>query len=246
MKKKLLSFILAICFILPCAFALSACGKNPSYEPVDLAGKTIVIQAGAGELNWDSNIAITSIESGENGAYGTYLTLEKFVEQFYTSDRQFIEDLAHNSNINTVKEAKASIEDWAVGTILSKSPIIKFSKDAKTATTYAGSDTNLENPLKTYTVKKSGDEMLIYDLCEEEEIKIRIISDSDSIDVTNYLTDELTFKTDFDLSNYEAKILLTDSVGDKKEFSLNECEFEYNARTLPLWLKSYVFTYNVK
>ncbi|MBQ8845226.1 MAG: hypothetical protein IJ008_04365, partial [Clostridia bacterium] len=180
------------------------------------------------------------------GAYGTYLTLEKFVEQFYTSDRQFIEDLAHNSNINTVKEAKASIEDWAVGTILSKSPIIKFSKDAKTATTYAGSDTNLENPLKTYTVKKSGDEMLIYDLYEEEEIKIRIISDSDSIDVTNYLTDELTFKTDFDLSNYEAKILLTDSVGDKKEFSLNECEFEYNARTLPLWLKSYVFTYKVK
>ena len=29
MKKKILSFVLAICMIIPCMFALSACGKNP-------------------------------------------------------------------------------------------------------------------------------------------------------------------------------------------------------------------------
>ena len=40
MKKKLLSFVLAICLILPCAFALSACGKNPeSGGPVCLGAK---------------------------------------------------------------------------------------------------------------------------------------------------------------------------------------------------------------
>ena len=33
MKKKLLSFILAICMILPCSLALTACGSNPPDDP---------------------------------------------------------------------------------------------------------------------------------------------------------------------------------------------------------------------
>ena len=33
MKKKLLSFVLAICLIVPCAFALTACGSNPPDDP---------------------------------------------------------------------------------------------------------------------------------------------------------------------------------------------------------------------
>ena len=33
MRKKLLSFILSICLIMPCAFMLSACGKNPPEDP---------------------------------------------------------------------------------------------------------------------------------------------------------------------------------------------------------------------
>ena len=249
MKKKFLSFILAMCLILPCAFALSACGKNPeSGGPVDLAGKTIVVQAGSCELDWDYNIPITSIEQGDNGAYATELTLEQFVEHFYTSNRQVIEALAHNSNINTVEEAKTSVENWAEGTILSKNPIIKFSEDGTTATTYAGSDINLETPLKEYTVQKSGtDEFFIYDLYEEQDAKIRITCDYDSIDVTSSTGAELCYSTTFDLSSYgEIKILLTDSYDYVKEFGLNECEFEYVARTLRLWSKNFVITYKVK
>lgn len=37
MKKKILSFILAICFIIPCAFALSGCGDNEKEEPLPTA-----------------------------------------------------------------------------------------------------------------------------------------------------------------------------------------------------------------
>lgn len=251
MKKNFLSFILSICFILPGTLALFACGETPPPSgPVDLAGKTIVIQPGAAELDWDNNIAITSIESGDNGAYATELSLAQFVEQFYESDRQMIETLAHNSNINTVEEAKTSIENWAVGTILSSNPIIQFSEDGTTATTYAGNDTNLETPLKTYTVQKSGDEMLTYDLYEGQEAKIRIICDSDSIDATDlffYYGEVFTYQTTFDFSNYgQTKILLTDSVGDEKEFGLNECEFNYSARTLSLLIKNIVITYKVK
>lgn len=33
MKKKFLSFILAICLLIPCSFALTACGSNPPDEP---------------------------------------------------------------------------------------------------------------------------------------------------------------------------------------------------------------------
>ena len=212
-----------------------------------MAGKTITVQAGSAELNWDSNIAISSIEQGDNGAYSTDLTLEQFVEHFYTSNRQLIEALAHNSNINTVEEAKTSIENWAEGIILSRNPIIKFSEDGTTATTYAGSDINLETPLKEYTVQKSGtDEYFIYDLYEEQDSKLRITCDYDSIDVTSSTGSELCYKTTFDLSSYSVKILLVDSVGDEKEFGLNECDFGNTARTLTLWIEGGVFTYKVK
>jgi len=249
MKKKFLSFVLAICLILPCVFALSACGKNPPPSgPVDLAGKTIVVQAGSCELDWDYNIPITSIEQGDNGSYATELTLEQFVEHFYTSNRQLIEALAHNSNINTVEEAKTSVENWAEGTILSRNPIIKFSEDGTTATTYAGSDINLETPLKEYTVQKSGtDELFIYDLYEEQEAKLRITCDYDSIDVTSSTGSELCYKTTFDLSSYsQVKILLVDSAENEKEFGLNECDFGNTAHTLTLWIEGGVFTYKVK
>lgn len=33
MKKKLLSFLLAICLLIPCSLALTACGKNPPDDP---------------------------------------------------------------------------------------------------------------------------------------------------------------------------------------------------------------------
>lgn len=117
MKKKFLSFIMAICLILPCAFALSACDKNPeSGGPVDLAGKTIVVQYGA-ELDWNVNkITIAAFEEVNDNdgsytvAYSTELTLEEFVEQFYESNPDFIKGIAGNSNINNVEEAKNSIE----------------------------------------------------------------------------------------------------------------------------------------
>ncbi len=253
MKKKFLSFILAICLILPCAFALSACGKNPpSSGPVDLAGQTIVIQPGSGELDWNSNIVICSNEVSAYGNYVTDMSLERFVEQFYESNPEFIKNLAGNSNINTIEEAKTAIRDRAVGTILSRNPIIKFSEDGSTATTYAGNDINLETPLKTYTVQKSGEEMITYDLYEEQEAKIRIICDSDSIEVSDmwFITGEvLTYNADFDLnggSYSQAKITLTNDADVEKEFSLAQCTLNEKAHTLTLSLKINIITYKVK
>ena len=259
MKKKFLSFILAICLILPCAFALSACGKNPPPSgPVDLAGKTIVVQYGA-KLDWNVNkITIAAFEEVNDNdgshtvAYSTELTLEEFVEQFYESNPDFIKGIAGNSNINNVEEAKNAIEIRMGGRILSSNPIIKFSEDGTTATTYAGSDTNLETPLKTYTVQKSGDGLITYDLYEGQEAKIRIVCDSDSIDVTDmffYGGEVFTYETTFNLDSYEqVKISLTNETDedDIKEFSLRKCEFNGKEHTLTLSLNTYVITYKVK
>ena len=251
MKKKFLSFVLAICLILPCAFALSACGKNPPDKPVDLAGQTIVIKPGSAELDWDINTILITAKKGYD-IYDTRMTLEQFVKQFYESNPDFIKELAKNQSIKSVEEAKESIEDWAGGTILSRNPIIKFSEDGTTATTYAESDTNLESPLKTYTVQKSGDEMITYDLYEGQEAKIRITCDSDSIDVTDmffYRGEVFTYETTFNLDRYEqVKISLTNGNApeDKQEFSLADCEFNYKPHTLTLSLNTYVITYKVK
>ena len=42
MKRKILSLVLALCLILPCAFMLSACKKdNTAQQPVAIAGKSL-------------------------------------------------------------------------------------------------------------------------------------------------------------------------------------------------------------
>ena len=44
MKKKFLTFLFAICFMLPCAFIMTACGGNPPPEEPTLEGYTIFIK----------------------------------------------------------------------------------------------------------------------------------------------------------------------------------------------------------
>lgn len=44
MKKKFLTFLFAICFMLPCAFIMTACGGNPPPEESTLEGYTIFIK----------------------------------------------------------------------------------------------------------------------------------------------------------------------------------------------------------
>ena len=48
MKKKFLSFILAICLIIPCAFMMTACGKNPPPEDPQTLTKVEYAEAFAG------------------------------------------------------------------------------------------------------------------------------------------------------------------------------------------------------
>ncbi len=60
MKKKFLSFILAICMIIPCMFALSACGENP--PPADGGNSGTLTKAEYAEAF-----------AGVQTAYGSYM-----------------------------------------------------------------------------------------------------------------------------------------------------------------------------
>lgn len=50
MKKKILSFVLAICLIIPCAIILTACGGNT--KPFDVKGKTLTVN-GKASIVWE-------------------------------------------------------------------------------------------------------------------------------------------------------------------------------------------------
>jgi len=64
MKKKILTFILSICFIIPCMFVFSACSNT---QPADIEFKVEngYIQYYDGET-WNNLIAIADLE-GEDG-----------------------------------------------------------------------------------------------------------------------------------------------------------------------------------
>ena len=58
MKKKFLSFVLAICLMIPCAFALTACGDNPPEDPPPSAVVYTVTEA-----EWKTNLNLTKNET---------------------------------------------------------------------------------------------------------------------------------------------------------------------------------------
>lgn len=55
MKKKFLSFVLALCFMMPCAFMLSACGKEP---PANSPENPAIVYT-VTESEWEINFNIT-------------------------------------------------------------------------------------------------------------------------------------------------------------------------------------------
>lgn len=57
MKKKFLSFILAICLLVPCAFIFTACGDNPPPEDPSDPPTTVVYTVS--EAEWKTNMNLT-------------------------------------------------------------------------------------------------------------------------------------------------------------------------------------------
>ena len=83
MKKKFLSFILAICLIIPCSFMLSACGKDddPPAEPIHHSItirtlnnlndriESIIVFHGDREAMSETNIYNGTVKEGEENVF---------------------------------------------------------------------------------------------------------------------------------------------------------------------------------
>ena len=167
MKKKILSFILAICLILPCAFMLTACGGDD--KKVDLAGKTIRA-INEGVVDWEYE-AFTYYEEKDSSTYYLNWNLEQFVENVFNAEngKEYLEEMCYYSTkeINTLEEAKAGMERYVTNFMTDKNPVIAISSDLTEATTYAYSDSTLQTPLKKYSIQKDGDS--VYELFDNQE-----------------------------------------------------------------------------
>ncbi len=85
MKKKLLSFILVLCLIVPCAVMFSACGKKDnSKSPFNVTGKTLV---GTGECMVIWHDGVTDVQKQEclTSLFGDK-TLDEIYEVLKTSE----------------------------------------------------------------------------------------------------------------------------------------------------------------
>lgn len=179
MKKRFFSFILAICLIIPCAFALFACGGGDD-KPVDLAGKTITCTKDS-EVYWQFE-AYHVYKEVDGKTYTKVWNLEEFVETvFYAENgKDYLKESFSIQEINTLEEAKAGVENYVCSFMVERNPLIVFSADGTTATTYAYADRELKTPLKTYTVQKEGESIYkLYD--KEEQVGNILVSNANSI-----------------------------------------------------------------
>ena len=164
MKKKILSFVLAICLILPCAFALTACGGDD--EPKSLAGKTIRCSDFYTEIFDSHHIDLNYVQEGNNGNkfYSTNVTIGEILEMTLGTNAFTYLNNAIPTTIDEAKELFVQKLKSELCTI-SVNPYIHFSEDLTKAELYYTADTvartydvEYESNLGygTYTLKLDG------------------------------------------------------------------------------------------
>ena len=134
MKKKFLSFVLAICLILPCAFALTACGGDD--EPKTLAGKTIQCSDLYDEFNLNNSLFLSYNEGGLGGTnYQKEITYNELLEMTLGTE---VFSYPNNSTPTTLEEAKVSFQQMIKGMFctISVNPWVHFSDDLTKADLY--------------------------------------------------------------------------------------------------------------
>ena len=153
MKKKLLSFIFAICLILPSVFALSACGKNPPDEPTGLAGKTIHCSEFYDEFDFNRELYF-SYKDTENGniVYDAYMTYEELLE-FCLGTNAI--SYPNNAQPTTLEEAKELFVQKLENKFfdMAFNPNVTFAEDLSEVVLYYSEGT----PAVTYQVEEVKD-----------------------------------------------------------------------------------------
>ncbi len=147
--KKILSFIMVICFIIPCIFMLSACSDD---DGINLAGKRIVADVDNVHIHWEHFSYTNSYYDVENEKlYQIEMSLDGFIEEYIETD--VFSRVLNKQNLDTIEKVKAALIEYALPEVLPQYPSYTFSADATTVTEYVATDTNFTTPLKTYSVQ---------------------------------------------------------------------------------------------
>ena len=146
MKKRFLSFVFAICFIIPCMFVLAGCGQG---KGIKLEGKSIVFDSFE-DLVWEQEALYVYKWYGD-AKYEANLTLEEFVKNYWDSEA-FARGVGSASGFNSLEEAKGTLRQKMFNSYKSNFYNYKFSEDGATVTRYAYSDIDFSSPISTYNV----------------------------------------------------------------------------------------------
>ena len=210
MKKKFLSFVLAICLILPCAFALTACGGDD--EPKTLAGRTIQCSDLYSEFSFSNNLFLSFDEDGPNKTiyYQKEITYNDLLEMTLGT-----EAFPFSNDATTLEEAKVSFQQMLKGMFctMSVNPWVHFSEDLTKADIYYSAEAKANGTsAKTFDVEYIDAGCDEYILKSEGEEVIRFTS----IDSGN----------DKFLTKYEGDAHPDNFVVTWKTLSMNICETE--------------------
>ena len=180
MKKKVLSFILAICLIIPCMFMLTACGGDD--EPKSLAGKTIRCSDFLAGFNFDNEIILGCDEVGGGKYYHKYVSFSELLEMTLGTNAF---TYLNNATPTTLDEAKELFVQKLKSEICTASvnPYIHFSEDLTKAELYYTAETvartydveyvsNLGSG--TYTLKLDGIDCVGIHALDSDHDKFRI------------------------------------------------------------------------
>lgn len=136
MKKKILSFILVLCLIVPCAVMLSACGKKDnSKSPFNVSGKTLI---GTGECSiiWDDGVTAEQKQEFLSEQFG-----DKTLEEIYaTLASSEICEVSTGMTIEYKADGTVKITNSSFGIDIDGYYV--QSEDLKTITNYRDADHN--------------------------------------------------------------------------------------------------------
>ena len=175
MKKKILSFILAICLILPCAFALTACGGDD--KPKTLAGRTIQCSDLYSEFSFNNNLLLSYNEGGLGGTdYQKEITYNELLEMTLGT-----EAFPFSNNATTLEEVKVSFQQMLKGMFctMSVNPWIHFSDDLTKADLYYTTDSiaktfdveYIDAGCDEYILKSEGEEVMRFTSIDSDNDK---------------------------------------------------------------------------
>ncbi|MBE5757961.1 MAG: hypothetical protein E7345_03415 [Clostridiales bacterium] len=164
MKKKFLSFILAICLIIPCVFALTACGGDD--EPKTLAGRTIQCSDLYDEFNLNNNLFLSYNEGGLGGTnYQKEITYNELLEMTLGT-----EAFPFSNDVTTLDEGKVLFQQMIKDMFctMSVNPWIHFSDDLTKAELYYTTDSiaktfdveYIDAGCDEYILKSEGEEVM--------------------------------------------------------------------------------------